>query len=145
MKIEELDPGRVELLAELFVEMWPDTSMQTEVPFCRQILEKPDTTAFIAFGDIPLGFIYLSTRNDFVEGATLNTAVGYVEGIYVRPQVRGKGVAELLMETGVAWARQMGFAQLASDTETDNQRSEAFHKRQGFREANRVICFIREV
>lgn len=41
--------------------------------------------------------------------------VGYVEGLYVIPEVRNQGVAKQLLEVSRAWAKDHGCAAFASD------------------------------
>jgi aminoglycoside 6'-N-acetyltransferase I len=43
------------------------------------------------------------------------------------------------------WGKQMGCTEIASDAEVGNLDSLAFHKRLGFREVNRVVCFVRDI
>ena len=39
------------------------------------------------------------------------------------------------------WAKNMGCTEFASDCELDNTNSLKFHMAMGFGEANRIICF----
>ncbi len=71
--------------------------------------------------------------------------VGYLEGIYVLPGFRGRGVAKMLLNACEEWARDKGCREFASDCELDNTDSLAFHLAVGFREANRIICFARKL
>jgi GNAT superfamily N-acetyltransferase len=63
-------------------------------------------------GDI-LGLAELSIRLDVesLEGKR----VGYVEGLYVLPEVRQQGVARILLQEARNWARQQGRTAFASD------------------------------
>ena len=81
-------------------------------------------------------------RSDYVEG-TETSPVGYLEGIYVRPESRHKGVASALLSACEGWARQRGCTEFASDCELENENSAAFHLAAGFTEANRIICFTK--
>lgn len=47
------------------------------------------------------------------------------------------------MARAEAWAREQGFDELASDTEIDNHASIALHRRLGFAETERVVCFLK--
>ena len=44
-----------------------------------------------------------------------------------------------------AWAKERGCAEFASDCELDNADSLRFHLGVGFEEANRVICFKKDL
>ena len=89
------------------------------------------------------GFIELSIRN-FAEGSQ-NSQVPYVEGWYVKPRFQQKGLAKQLMQKAEEWAISNGFTELASDTQTHNTKSITIHKHLGFSEAERVVCFIKQL
>jgi aminoglycoside 6'-N-acetyltransferase I len=87
-----------------------------------------------------VGFAHCSIRTDYVEG-TSGGPVGYLEGIYVRPDCRRQGIARALAAQCENWARTRGCSEFASDCELTNSDSLRFHLALGFEEANRVICF----
>ena len=87
-----------------------------------------------------VAFISLSLRHDYVEG-TASSPVAYLEGIFVKPAFRKQGIARKLIEFSKNWALERGCSELASDCELENKTSEIFHKKLGFEEANRLICF----
>lgn len=100
---------------------------------------------FLAVEDgVPAGFAQCQLRRDYVEG-TASSPVGYLEGVYVRPERRGRGLARALLAVCEAWARDQGCREFASDCELGNDASLAFHLASGFREANRVICFVKQL
>ncbi|MEP2447597.1 MAG: aminoglycoside 6'-N-acetyltransferase [Balneola sp.] len=145
MQIKELTSENVEALAHLFVELWPECTFETEFEYCKQILEKDDQTAFLANekGEY-IAFAYLSLRNDFVEGAT-SYPIAYLEGIYVKESYRKKGLASQLIQQAEQWAKENGSSQLASDVEINIEQSIQFHKKSGFLEENRIVCFIKDL
>ena len=145
MQIKELTSENAESLAHLFVELWPECTFETEFEYCKQILEKDDQTAFLAIenGEY-IAFAYLSLRNDFVEGAT-SYPIAYLEGIYVKESYRKTGLASQLIKRAEQWAEESGSSQLASDVEIDNEQSIQFHKKSGFLEENRIVCFIKTI
>ena len=89
------------------------------------------------------GFIELNLRN-YAEGSE-STAVPYVEGWYIDPDLRGKGYGKQLIEVAEKWAKENRFDELASDTELGNSDSIAAHKALGFKEVDRIICFIKKL
>lgn len=89
------------------------------------------------------GFIELNVRN-YAEGSH-NSQVPYVEGWYVDPAYRGNGCGKTLLEKAAEWARSLGFEELASDAELSNEQSIAMHKHLGFREVDRVVCFLKKL
>jgi aminoglycoside 6'-N-acetyltransferase I len=86
----------------------------------------------------------MSLRFDYVEGAN-SSPVGYIEGIYVDEVHRYKGISRRLVEAGVEWSKSRGCREIASDTQIDNHASQEFHKRIGFKEAGRLVAFIKEI
>ncbi|HYA25361.1 MAG TPA: GNAT family N-acetyltransferase [Terriglobales bacterium] len=63
-------------------------------------------------GDI-LGFAELLVRNDLPELEGKKT--GYVEGLFVSPELRHQGIARKLLRASRDWARQQGCIAFASD------------------------------
>ncbi len=85
------------------------------------------------------GFAELSIRA-YAEGCDTEH-VGYVEGWYVVPDARGRGVGRALIEASEAWAREQGCTELASDAELDNIASDRAHKACGFTETGQIRCY----
>jgi len=98
----------------------------------------------LTVGDTPVGFAQCQLRHDYVEG-TSSSPVGYLEGIYVLPEYRNRGHAWELLAQCEQWARARGCTEFASDCELENDASLAFHLKAGFTEANRIICFTKEL
>lgn len=84
------------------------------------------------------GFLELSIRN-YAEGCSGDTP--YVESWYVDGDLRGAGVSRALMEAAEQWARDRGFAALASDALLGNRLSHAVHQAVGFEEVERIVVF----
>ncbi len=145
MQVVKISEHNVEHLAHLFIELWPECTYETELEYCKQILERNDQTAFLVNekGEY-IAFAYLSLRNDFVEGAT-SYPIAYLEGIYVKESYRKTGIASKLIQQSEQWAEQSGSSQLASDVEINNEQSIQFHKKSGFMEENRIVCFIKDL
>jgi len=91
-----------------------------------------------------VAFISLSIRNDYVEGTDSNP-VGYIEGIYVKPQFQNRGIARALVEFAKKWSAENGCKYLASDCELHNESSRKFHNSVGFEEANTIVCFVMDL
>ena len=91
---------------------------------------------------IAAGFVEASKRNDYVNG-TSSSPVAFLEGLYVEPAARRKGVARSLVESVVAWAAAEGCRELASDSPLDNVAAHAVHRALGFAETERVVYFLR--
>jgi aminoglycoside 6'-N-acetyltransferase I len=89
---------------------------------------------------LALGFAEAALRHDYVNGCE-TSPVAFLEGIYVRPEVRGRGVARKLVAAVEAWAVGLGCTEFASDAAVDNAGSHAMHKALGFTETQRVVYF----
>jgi aminoglycoside 6'-N-acetyltransferase I len=87
------------------------------------------------------GLIELSLRA-YAEGCD-SSPVGYVEGWYVLPRWRRRGLGRALLRAGEDWARARGCRETASDTEAGNRRSRRAHLRAGYTEVGTVVCFRR--
>lgn len=145
MKIQALTQNHEAALAKLMCELWPESSIEVEEAYLQSIRKSEVDAFFLLMEDeMPQGFIQLKVRNDYVEGA-LASPIAYVEGIYVRTALRRKGWAAKLMQLAESWAKEKGLNQLASDTEISNLSSIRFHKQAGFTEANRIVCFIKNL
>lgn len=90
------------------------------------------------------GFAQCQLRRDYVEG-TDSSPVGYLEGIYVREASRRRCCAARLLAACENWAREKGCREFASDCELENADSLRFHLALGFQEANRIICFTKQL
>ena len=89
------------------------------------------------------GFIHVGTRS-YAEGAT-ESPVAFVEEWFVDRDLRRSGHGRSLMRAAEQWARQRGHRQLASDTPLKNRRSQRAHGRLGFRVAEKLVSFIKEL
>jgi aminoglycoside 6'-N-acetyltransferase I len=134
----------LENVAKLAYELWPEANYEELINLFSEIIEHPEFAIFIAREYSLIGFGYFSLRNDYVEGTT-SSPVGYIEGVYVKEEERHKGIASKLIDKGVKWAKSKGCTEMASDCIISNKESEAFHKALGFIEANRIICFTKEI
>ncbi len=91
-----------------------------------------------------VGFAQCALRHDYVEG-TETSPVGYLEGVYVDEACRRRGYAAQLLSACENWAKEKGCREFASDCELTNTDSLQFHLSLGFTEANRIICFTKNL
>lgn len=132
-------------LTELALELWPDNAVDTMYYDLGKIMVAGESVFFLAYReDVAVGFAQCQLRHDYVEG-TSSSPVGYLEGIYVRSEDRHLGFASQLMQSCEEWARSEGCTEFASDCELGNEESLAFHLKLGFKEANRIICFAKQL
>ena len=139
--IQKAGGDSLDALTDLGILLWPDHGFQALRAEFAQIMAKPDAAFFLASaGGQAVGFAQCQLRHDYVEG-TESTPVGYLEGIFVREEHRGTGLAGKLLAACESWARERGCREFASDCELGNTGSLRFHLRMGFEEAGRIICF----
>ena len=135
----------VEEIASLALKLWPEHDIDELVEEFQQLLCKNDACIFLAkSNDQTVGFAQCQLRFDYVEG-TQTSPVGYLEGIFVEQNFRGKGISKQLLANCQSWAKENGCSEFASDCELDNKRSFKFHIAMGFDEANRIICFKKRI
>lgn len=89
------------------------------------------------------GFAEVGLRSH-AEGC-LTSPVGYLEGIWVDPEYRRRGVGRALLAASQTWARERGATEMGSDAALGNQASHFFHRAAGFQEVDRVVCFRRSL
>lgn len=91
----------------------------------------------------PVGFAELSIRPS-AEGCHTNR-VAFLEGWFVVPEARRRGVGRLLIEAAENWARAQGCTEFASDTQPGNTVSTAAHRAIGFADAGMIQCYRKEL
>ena len=146
VKIRYADPGDRADLVRMRNALWPDSPdehpraldeyFDGDSPFIDQIVVCEDAERLI-------GFAELRVRN-YAEGSE-KTEVPYLEGWFVEAPKRRQGVGARLIAGAEAWARSLGYDELASDTELDNVASIAAHAAAGFEEVERSVCFLKKL
>lgn len=123
--------------------LWPDCPAAEHLADMDGFLRRPDRYAqFVAYADDggAAGFAEAALRTDHVNG-TDSSPVVFLEGLYVAPAWRRKGVARLLADAVAGWGRARGCVELASDASLDNEISHRMHRALGFEETERVVFF----
>lgn len=131
---------------ELRRVLWPQADELHRAEMAAMFRRPTQFGAFVAHGPdgTPVGFAESALRHDHVDG-TSTSPVAFLEGIYVVPEWRLRGVARQLVETVARWGRELGCSQFASNAALDNAASHAFHRAAGFAETERVVYFLREL
>ncbi len=124
--------------------LWPDGAPGEHAAniarYFAGTLREPVMVLFADDGEArPIGFVELSLRA-YAEGCQSDN-VAYVEGWYVVPEVRGRGVGRTLIEAAEGWARRQGCTELGSDAQLANAASAAAHRALGFSEVGQIRCF----
>ena len=108
----------------------------------REIMARAGTITFLARFDDgpPVGFAEATLRRDYVNGCS-TSPVAFIEGLYVAPDSRRRGIARLLCAAVEDWGVGLGCSEMGSDTYVENTQSQAMHEALGFEEMERVVCY----
>jgi aminoglycoside 6'-N-acetyltransferase I len=123
--------------AALWLDADPDELHREADAFAAgQKLPTPQVV-FVAEDESPIGFLELSVR-PYANGCD-SLPVPFIEGWYVKPGARRRGVGRALIRAAEDWSRERGFLEIGSDTELTNEDSVEAHERCGFAETERVV------
>ncbi len=144
MRIAQAGDQHLEPWTQLRSQLWPNGAIEVHREDLKRLFlsGNGDAIAFLAFNDAGgiIGFAEATLRHDFVNGCD-SSPVLFLEGIYIRPQERRKGVGRLLCAAVAAWGRAQGCTEFGSDALLENVESQAFHLALGFGESERVVFF----
>lgn len=131
--------------ATLALLLWPNHTIEEFTEEMEKLLTEENAAIFLAYDhDNVIGFAQCQLRTDYVEG-TDSSPVGYLEGLFVKEGYRQQGYARQLVERCEQWAKEKGCLEFASDCEMHNEESLQVHLQLGFTEANRIICFTKQL
>lgn len=143
--------GDCDELTVMRTALWPDGSSQEHRRELEAILssEARGNAAMTIFvwetkeGTLA-GFLEARLRSH-ADGCDEARPVGYVEGWFVRPDHRRKGIGAALLRAAEEWARGQGCREMASDAEVDNQVSQRAHEALGFQAGSRVVTYHKKL
>ena len=141
--VEQLTPEHLDEWIVLRCLLWPEGSEHDRRAEAEALLQRLGRfVVFLARSDEPatIGFAEATLRHDGVHGCA-TFPVAFLEGIYVQPTWRRRGVARQLCRAIEAWAGATGCSEFASDTELDNTASQHMHAALGFQETERVVYY----
>ena len=121
--------------------LWPECPHDEQVAGMAEIIADENEAAFVAVSPAgePLGFVEASIR-PWVDWCDTRP-VGYVEGWYVRPEFRRRGVGRALVAAAEQWAADRGCVEMASDAYVSNIVSQQAHVAVGFEQHESVVRF----
>lgn len=121
----------------LRLALWPDHPLEELEQELRAIwARRQQEPVFVAErADGRLGGMIEVSLRESAPGCT-TSPVGYIEGWFVDPDLRGQGVGRALAAAAEAWARSMGCREMASDTTPDYPLSPHAHIRLGYEETD---------
>jgi aminoglycoside 6'-N-acetyltransferase I len=144
-EIEIISEDNLAPLAELMTILWSDCTLEEALKDCVKILHSEEDTCFLVKDrENYIAFIHLALRHDYVEGSE-SSPTAYIEGMYIKSKYRNLGIGQNLITLAEDWSKQKACKELASDTELSNIDSIKFHKKSGFVEVNRIVCFIKNL
>jgi len=127
----------------LRIALWPEGAEADHLSGMADMLARGHYVRLaVTAAGAAIGLVEAAKRVDYVNGTT-SSPVAFLEGLYVVPDWRRRGVARTLVESVVAWALQQGLSELASDSLIDNLAAHAAHRALGFEETERVVYFRR--
>ncbi len=131
---------------EMALSLWPSENKGDMESLFYTLFASENDEILISRADdgIATGFANLSIRRDYVEGSN-SSPVGYIEGIYVKPEFRKQGIAKEFISLAEDWSRKHGCTELASDTEIENIESQKFHRHIGFDGEQTIVHFIKKI
>jgi len=143
VKLAQKEDSRI--LAEMAIKMWDDNTLSEMANSFDELIASDNAACFIKYVEgKAIGFAQCQLRTDYVEG-TDSSPVGYLEGIFIEEAYRKCGYGKELLEECEKWAKKKKCTEFASDCELENEDSLHFHIAMGFEEANRIICFKKDI
>jgi len=142
MSVEAVRRSQLDDWKRMRAALWPECPDQDHARDMAEILGDPEfNAAFLAHAPdgLPVGFLEVSIRLT-AEGCRPGR-IGYIEGWYVEPEWRGKGMGAALVAEAEAWALARGCRDMASDVYADNPASRAAHQRLGYQEVSLLAHF----
>src|SRR5439155_683896 len=143
MMVRDVTPRDAPAWLRLRRALWPHHAEADHAAEIREFLEgcAPEPIAVLVVADGAgqlIGFAELSIRA-YAEGCHTDR-VAYLEGWYVVPDARNRGVGRALIAAAEAWGRSQGCVEFASDAELTNDASAAAHQAVGVIEVERVLA-----
>jgi aminoglycoside 6'-N-acetyltransferase I len=146
--IRPIRPSDAPRWLELRCFLWPESSRDEHEEDIGQFLagkaREPAAVLLAEDGDgQAVGFAELSIRA-YAEGCSTDR-VAFLEGWFVVPEARRRGVGGALVAAAEEWGRSQGCTEFGSDAEEDNHASAAAHRALGFAEVGLIRCFRKDL
>ena len=148
VRIRPARPSDIGILVRMRRALWPDGSAaehRSELVRFFRGRSRQRLGVLIAETEQgrPVGFAEVSVRA-YAEDCRTDR-VGFLEGWWVHPRERRRGVGRRLVESAESWARRRRCLEFASDALPDNRVSLAAHRALGFSDAGTVVCFRKDL
>lgn len=130
---------------QILPEDRPDWLRMREALWPESLSDQPDPRVVTFVAEEPdgrlVGFLELDHRK-YAPGCEASPVL-FIEGWYVDPDARSRGVGRALVRAAEQWALAHGHHEIASDVEIDNAGAIAPHRALGYVEVERVVFFRR--
>lgn len=146
MEVREARVSDIEELVPLRHALWPDTPLAEHRTQLMRIVEgdPPGNMPLVCLvakeGRRVLGFAEVGLRSH-ADGCDPNQPCGFLEGWYVDPAERNRGLGRFLVSACECWARDLGCKEMASDTWMDNDESQRAHTALGYEVVDRCVNY----
>ena len=145
--VRPVRPGDLEAWVRMRTALWPEEPLdhpkEAARYFAGTLKEPLEVLIAVDGAGRPLGFAEVNIRA-YAEDCVTDR-VGYLEGWYVEPHARRRGIGAALVAAAEDWARRQGCTEFASDALLDNDVSAAAHLALGFEETVRIRCFKKQL
>lgn len=141
MLLRPVEYGDFDEWLRMRLSLWPEHSLGELREEMEAILSDRTNAVFVVVrpNGVLGGFIEASQRK-YAEGCS-SSPVGYIEGWYVDPDLRGQDIGRQLVSAAESWAISEGMRELASDCQLENITSLKAHLALGYEEVERLIHF----
>jgi aminoglycoside 6'-N-acetyltransferase I len=126
--VRDMGAADREVWSQMRAAMWPAETAKAHGEWIDRILQSEAAWGFIAEtpDGAPAGFAEVAIR-DYANGCN-SAPVPFLEGIWVRAELRRRGVGRALVAHVSCHLAARGFRELGSDSEIDNRGSHAAHR-----------------
>ena len=143
MIVERCTAEHFEDWVRLRQALWPDETIEEHRRYAASMVDRPtDAIVYLAQeedGNI-VAFAEATLRRDYS-----TSPVGFLEGLYVVPPYRGRGLARLLNKALEDWAASLGCTEFASDVLLRNESGQRAHEALGYIETERVVFYAKRL
>jgi aminoglycoside 6'-N-acetyltransferase I len=141
LTIREMGAPDRTVWADMRAALWPEETSQDHVEGIQRVLSSGHAWGFIAetSDGAAAGFAEVAIR-PYANGCD-SQPVPFLEGIWVKEELRRRGIGAGLIEQIEVFLMARGFRELGSDTPIDNHASQAAHRGWKFSETERVVYF----
>jgi aminoglycoside 6'-N-acetyltransferase I len=140
VKIREIVERDRDQWVRLREALWPGSPSDHDAE-TRNYFENPPEAPIVFVADADgrlVGFLELDYRK-YAPGCG-SSPVAFIEGWYVEPGLRRRGIGRALIQAAEAHARAAGQHEIGSDAEIENTGSISAHAALGYEEVERVVA-----